>query len=116
MAFPTLKNNPIMLKQMRILIVFLIVFLNYNNTCAQKAKIKLVSAEEIDNKLIITYNIVDYKPEEVFNIELVVLDASGKKLGVKTVKGAVGKTGRNGVPASIMAVNGSAISPAPCCE
>lgn len=80
-----------MFKQIKTFALILIVFLNYNITHAQRAEILLISAEEVNNKLIVTYEIVNYKPEEVFNIELVVLSASGKKLNVKSVKGAIGK-------------------------
>lgn len=81
-----------MQKQMKKLVVFLIVASIFTSkSIAQKAEIILISAEEINNKLIVTYEITNYKPEEVFNIELIVLNASGKELNTNSVKGAVGK-------------------------
>jgi len=69
-----------------------LVFLTASSSFAQsKAQVKNVNFELVNNEVIITYDIVKHKPDELFKVWLKVVTAQENELKSEALTGAVGE-------------------------
>jgi hypothetical protein len=73
------------------LLLFILLCLQGIHSNAQKIKLVTISIEEIDNKLVIKYDIVKGKENQLFNISLVISGSSGNIISIKSLKGDIGE-------------------------
>jgi len=85
-----------MSKLLPILLLASIINIFGINMLAQKVKVINTSIEDVDNKLVIKYNILHSKAEQTFNISLEITDASGSQIPAGSLSGDIGENVRGG--------------------
>jgi hypothetical protein len=80
-----------MYKYILTFLLFILFCLHSINVQSQKIKVVTVSVEDIDNMLVINYDIEKSKVTQQFDISLEITSSSGNKIAVKSLKGDIGK-------------------------
>ena len=66
------------------------ILLTNNLNAQKKVKIETTSLEIVDNKLVIKYDFVKSKKNQLFDVWLEITTASGKKLNASSLSGDLG--------------------------
>jgi hypothetical protein len=80
-----------MLKPLSALLMATILFNSGLNLLAQKAKVANTSVEDVDNKLVITYDILNAKASQSFNVSLEITGSSGDVISAYSLSGDIGE-------------------------
>jgi len=79
-----------MQKPITILFLFILTFLIGINAFAQKIKVSTTSIENIENKLVIKYDITGTRESQLFNVSLDITSATGQRIRANNVTGDLG--------------------------
>lgn len=84
-----------------LVLIFGLILISFSNSFAQDFSIKTNSLEIINNKLVVSYDFIDFKKNDKFEVWVVVTDGYGNKLTAKTFSGDVGMNITGGVDKKI---------------
>jgi hypothetical protein len=71
-------------------LLFILFNLYGINMHSQKIKVVTISIQDIDNKLVINYDLVKSKETQQFNVSLEITSSSGNRISIKSLKGDIG--------------------------